>query len=305
MSTPVAERIQAMIAQHPVILFMKGTAEAPQCGFSAAAAGILGDLGVDFLSVDVLRDPELREGIKQFSQWPTIPQLYVNQEFIGGSDIVKQMAASGELHSVLGVPFEAPKAPHISLSPAMETVLRGAGLQPGEHLRLIVEAGFRYDLGVDTPKAGDFLVDCGEFKVIVDPASARRADGIRLDHKAGPGGGVLIDNPNEPARVKDMEVHALKELLDSDRNFRLIDVRGPDERSVAMLSPRAEMLDANLDADLSQLPKDTLLIFHCHHGGRSAAMAQRYVGKGFTKVYNLSGGIDAWSLFVDPNVPRY
>jgi monothiol glutaredoxin len=99
MSNPVSERIAQDIASHDVVLFMKGTPVFPQCGFSAAVVGVLSELGVKFTSFDVLKDPELRTGIKDFSNWPTIPQLYVKGEFIGGADIVREMFETGELKS--------------------------------------------------------------------------------------------------------------------------------------------------------------------------------------------------------------
>lgn len=101
MSTPVGQRIQALIEENPVMLFMKGTPDFPQCGFSARVVQVLNHLGVPFKGENVLADPELREGIKVFSNWPTIPQLYVKGEFIGGCDIVMEMAQSGELQTLL------------------------------------------------------------------------------------------------------------------------------------------------------------------------------------------------------------
>ena len=110
MSNPVFERIQADIAENPVMLYMKGTAMFPQCGFSARVVQILSHMGVPFKTANVLEDPGLRDGIKQFSNWPTIPQLYVKGEFVGGCDIVTEMFQSGELASMLaekGIPHEA------------------------------------------------------------------------------------------------------------------------------------------------------------------------------------------------------
>ena len=98
---PVFARIQQEIDENPVTLFMKGTPMFPQCGFSAAVVQVLSELGVKFKGVDVLPDPELREGIKAFTNWPTIPQLYVKGEFVGGCDIVREMQASGELKALL------------------------------------------------------------------------------------------------------------------------------------------------------------------------------------------------------------
>ena len=106
----VFERIESEVGQNPVMLYMKGTPMFPQCGFSARVVQILTHLGVPFQTANVLDDAALRDGIKQFSNWPTIPQLYVKGEFVGGCDIVTEMFQSGELTNLLaekGIPHEA------------------------------------------------------------------------------------------------------------------------------------------------------------------------------------------------------
>ena len=95
-------RIDEIVKANPVVLFMKGTPLFPQCGFSSRAVAILDRLGAPYETVDVLQDPELRQGIKEYSDWPTIPQLYVKGEFVGGSDIMMEMFESGELQQLLG-----------------------------------------------------------------------------------------------------------------------------------------------------------------------------------------------------------
>ena len=100
-ANPVHDWIANAVAENPVILFMKGEPEQPRCGFSAVVVQILDHLGVDFVGVDVLQSEPLREGIKAFSDWPTIPQLYVKGEFVGGADIVREMFQSGELKTLL------------------------------------------------------------------------------------------------------------------------------------------------------------------------------------------------------------
>lgn len=98
----IQSKIQQQISTHPVVLYMKGTPQFPQCGFSANAVRILNALGIkEFFSVDVLQDAEIRQGIKDFSNWPTIPQLYINGQFIGGSDIMAEMYQGGELQELL------------------------------------------------------------------------------------------------------------------------------------------------------------------------------------------------------------
>jgi monothiol glutaredoxin len=101
MKDSTSARIKDIISSGDVILFMKGVPAAPQCGFSASVVQILSQLGVPFASVDVLQDPEVREGIKEFSSWPTIPQLYVKGEFVGGCDIIREMFQAGELTALL------------------------------------------------------------------------------------------------------------------------------------------------------------------------------------------------------------
>jgi len=99
--TDVNDRIDALVKQSDIVLFMKGTVLFPQCGFSSRAVAILDHLGVAFETVDVLQDPEIRNGIKAYSDWPTIPQLYVKGEFVGGSDIMMEMFEAGELTQLL------------------------------------------------------------------------------------------------------------------------------------------------------------------------------------------------------------
>ena len=104
------KRIEGEVSGNDVVLFMKGTPVFPQCGFSAAVVGVLSHLGVKFKGINVLEDPSIRDGIKEFSSWPTIPQLYVKGEFIGGCDIVREMYETGELVEMLstkGVPASA------------------------------------------------------------------------------------------------------------------------------------------------------------------------------------------------------
>ncbi|HEX8216463.1 MAG TPA: Grx4 family monothiol glutaredoxin [Allosphingosinicella sp.] len=97
----VKERIDRIVQDHDIVLFMKGTALFPQCGFSSRAVAILDHLGVAFETIDVLQDPEIRNGIKEYSDWPTVPQLYVKGEFVGGSDIMMEMFQAGELEQLI------------------------------------------------------------------------------------------------------------------------------------------------------------------------------------------------------------
>ncbi len=109
---PIRDAISAAIAEHPTILFMKGTPEQPACGFSARTVGALQSVGAQFAAVDILPDPRIRQELSAISNWPTIPQLFVNGELVGGCDIVTELYESGELSQVLGLePEDAPEAP--------------------------------------------------------------------------------------------------------------------------------------------------------------------------------------------------
>ena len=301
-----ATQVQGLIDSDRVVVFMKGVRQSPQCGFSAQVVQILDRLLPDYSTVDVLADPEIREGVKVFSDWPTIPQLYIAGEFQGGCDIIKEMYDSGELHQALGVEKPQVEALHFDVSPPAREILAGAQQrQGGVDLHLSVDALFRCDLGFGPASGSEIRVDAGDGLVLlVDPDSAARAEGLSIDVVETPQGPSLrIDNPNAP-KVPQMSVQELDGLRSESTPTRLVDVRTPVEHATARIEG-AELYDGVLDAELSALPKDTLLVFTCHTGQRSRAVAERYAARGHTNVHNLEGGIDAWSREIDSSVPRY
>ncbi len=298
-------RLDDLVKKHPVVLFMKGTRRSPACGFSAQVVGILDELVPAYETVDVLSSPEVRDGIKEYSQWPTIPQLYVGGQFVGGCDIVKEMHAKGELAGLLGVREEEVPVPTLTITPAAAKALQEAGESDGELLHLEIDAGFQYGLFFGPREANAVSVVANGVTVLMTRATARRADGLSIDYVEGAGGaGFKMQSPHEPARVKQLTPAELKSMMDAGEPFELLDVRTPKERAIAAI-PRARLLDAEAQPWLEALPRDTALVFHCHHGGRSQAAAEHFLGQGFQKVYNLRGGIDAWSQTVDASVPRY
>jgi monothiol glutaredoxin len=101
MESSTADRIREAIASNRIVIYMKGSPSFPMCGFSAATIDVFNELGVPYETVDVLKDPEIREGIKRFSNWPTIPQVYINGKFVGGCDIIREMHANGELEPLI------------------------------------------------------------------------------------------------------------------------------------------------------------------------------------------------------------
>jgi monothiol glutaredoxin len=247
----------------------------------------------------------VREGIKAYSNWPTIPQLYVKGQFVGGCDIVTEMFEAGELQGLLGVEMEAVAPPTLHVSEAAARELKAAlEAEGGQAVRLTIDARFRPTLGLDGPGPLDLEVEAQGVRFVVDRGTAKRSDGLTIDFVDGSNGGFKLDNPNEPPKVKQIDPKTLAERLQAGAPLEKVDVRTADEAATARIEG-FRLLDEAYKDELLQKPKDTPIVFHCHHGGRSQAAAEFFLGQGFTQVYNLAGGIDAWSRDVDPSVPRY
>jgi monothiol glutaredoxin len=306
MNAEVRDAIDGLLRENRVVLFMKGNRAQPQCGFSAKTVAALDMVLPDYVAIDVLQDPEIREGIKAYGNWPTIPQLYVDGELVGGSDIVVEMFDTGELGSVLGVPEPTGQPPRIEIEPDAGEIMAGATRsRPGDTIHLKINAGFEHSMSLGPPRAGSVEVSSGPVSLQLDRWSATRADGLRIGKlESLQGQGFRFDNPNAPPPVRQMTVQELKALLDRGEKPWLFDVRGDDERATASL-PAARPWDDEALRLIEGLPPDTPIIFHCHRGGRSQAAAERYRRRGYTNLYNLSGGIDAWSRQIDPGVPTY
>ena len=299
-------RIQSLLDTNRVVLFMKGAPGAPQCGFSAKAIRALGDVGVEYAHVDVLADPEIREGIKAYGQWPTIPQLYIEGELVGGSDIIEQMMNSGELYTALGRPAPDRSPPSITITAAAAPMLREAVANAGHGYALQVEidAAFNAKLQLGPVDANAIAVETEGLRVQFDLASAQRANGLSIDWVDDERGrGLFVDNPNAPAKVQPLTAAEAASRVAAG-TIRLVDVRPAEERAIAAVSAPFATFDAGLD-ELEALPKDTALAFLCHHGRRSAQAAEHFRRLGFTNLFNIEGGIEAWSQQADPAVPRY
>jgi monothiol glutaredoxin len=300
------QRIESIISSDEVVLFMKGNRNFPQCGFSAQVVQILDSLVPNYTTVNVLADPEIRQGIKEFSDWPTIPQLYVRGEFVGGCDIVRDMHASGELGKLLGTQ-EAP-TPTVTITDAAARALKealAAEAGPGDFIHLSVDPSFHHNLDLGPRGPQSIEVQSNGVSLLIEPMSARLANGITIDFiEEGLQKGFKIDNPNKPREVVQLGPAELKAKLDAGEIQVLIDVRTPQERQVAHIEGSRLLDDATMQ-HLAQLDVNTPIAFHCHHGQRSLAAAEHFRERGFRTVYNLRGGIDAWSTEVDSKVPRY
>ncbi len=305
MNPDLRARIQSHIDSNDVVLFMKGTRQMPQCGFSATVVQILDSLVDDYETVNVLADGDIRQGIKEYSDWPTIPQLYVKGEFLGGCDIVKDMFESGELQGSLGVEVKEVPPPQITISEAAAAALKGALQSDQEFVRLEIDGRYNHGLSVGPRGGGDVAVEASGVTILVDRMSAKRAEGVSIDFVDTPEGKAFkIDNPNEPPKVKPLSVQALKERLDESNDLHLYDVRTVAEREIAKIEGSV-LLDREAQDAIMKLPKDTPLYFQCHSGRRSMQAAEFFINQGFKEVYNIEGGIDAWSRDIDPDVPRY
>jgi monothiol glutaredoxin len=301
------KKIEDLVASDSVVLFMKGNRSFPQCGFSASVVNILNTLIPKYTTVNILADANIRTGMKDFSDWPTFPQLFIRGEFVGGADIVRQMHESGDLEKKLGELVAPAKVPSVKVSPRagkeLAEALKEGG--PDDVIHLTITPAWEHQLDLGPREPSHVTVESGGIAVQLDRASAGRAEGVTIDFiEASDGAGFKIENPNRPATVKEIAPKELKALLDSGRVTHFYDVRPDKERSLAKIAGVGQLDDAAMAA-IEALPKDTPLAFHCHHGGRSRGAAEHFLKLGFKNVYNMAGGIEAWSRDVDPSVPRY
>lgn len=301
------ERISSLIKSNDVVLFMKGNRAAPQCGFSATVVKILDGFIPAYETFDVLSDASVRDGIKEFSTWPTIPQLYIKGEFIGGCDIIQEIQGTGELAEKLGIDFADAQPPTIEITDAAAEALRRATADapPDQALHLGVDARFKSSLFVALQAEGEIAVTANDITVCMDRMSASRAVEARIDVADTPNGpSFQVHLPRAPELVRQITVQELQTMIGAGERFEFIDVRTPEERATASI-PGTTLINEDVARRLESLPRETVLVFHCHHGGRSQAAAEHFADLGFVNVLNVAGGIDAWSREIDPDVPQY
>ncbi|MDT8409442.1 MAG: Grx4 family monothiol glutaredoxin [Wenzhouxiangellaceae bacterium] len=287
------DRIHDLVTGHKVVLFMKGTPKMPQCGFSAQTAGALDSLlEGNYASVNVLEDPEIREGIKAFGNWPTIPQLYVDGELVGGCDIIMEMFNAGELHDLFGLEAPDRTPPEIEITPrAAEKISEFLDAYPGQHLHFKVGSDWdaQFHLG---PKSGtEIQSTAGDLTVLMDLASAQRARGARIDWvETVQGEGLKLDLPGAPPPVKQMSADELQGRINAGERIIVVDTRAEPDRSQKPLEI-ARPLDSALMAELNEADRKTPLVFVCNLGLSSQEVAEHYRKQGFTEVFNLTGGV--------------
>jgi monothiol glutaredoxin len=301
----VHERIDQLVKGNQVVLFMKGTPQQPMCGFSARTVAALDSVLPDYASFNVLEDEQVREGIKAYGNWPTIPQLYINGELVGGCDIVISMLNSGELHQQLGLAAPDRSPPQITLTDlAAERISQAMQGHEGMALHFSIDSGWDSQFNLGPVQGGEIVATANGVEIAMDIATAQRARGAIIDWvKVMTGEGLSVTLPGAPPPVKTLSVTDLAAKL-ANGSVMLVDVRGAEDRARASL-PAALPLGDELMERLGKLPHETELAFICHHGNSSLGVAEHFRKQGFTSVYNVKGGMDAWSLEVDSNVPRY
>jgi len=299
------QRIESLIGDSRVMLFMKGTPQQPMCGFSARTISALDSLSQEYGTFNVLDDPEIREGIKLFGNWPTIPQLYIDGELVGGCDIVLGMLNSGELHQALGLEMPDRSPPDITITDEAASRIREA-MEGHESIALHfqVDSSWNAQLNLAPPQGNEIATSANGIDVLVDIATAQRARGATIDWVDSiHGEGLAVDLPEAPPPIEQMTVQELQERLNS-KQLTLVDVRTPEERGKAVIEPSIH-LDKDSLAKLEAMPTDTEMAFYCHTGKRSQGVAEHFRKLGFSRVSNVAGGIDAWSKEIDPKVPTY
>ena len=305
LATTTRERIETLLKEHRVVLFMKGNRQQPMCGFSAAATNTLNEMLPEYHTINVLEDPEIREGIKLYGEWPTIPQLYVEGELVGGSDIISQMYGSGELHTLFGVAAPDRTPPEITITDAAAEAIR-QGTANAQGVVLHLEIGPDHSAGFQLAPAGahDIVVHANGLDVHFDSASAQRAKGVVIDWVSTvQGEGLSLKFPGAQ-EIKSLTVQQLQTRL-AAADITLIDVRPAAGRAQAAPLAQARVLEDEGYEALAGLPKDSALAFICHHGNSSRGMAERFAAHGFSNVHNVEGGMDAWADQIDTDVPRY
>ena len=299
------EKIENLVQQNRVVLFMKGTPKAPQCGFSSKTVGLLDSMLDDYASVNVLDDQEIRDGIKIYGECPTIPQLYVDGDLIGGCDIVTAMFNSSELHEMLGVEAPDRTPPVVTITDAAaEKILEAMAGHEDIGLHFAIDAGWQSQFNIAPAEGHEIKTETNGITMLFDLASAQRANGAVIDWvETMQGEGLTIHLPEAPAPVDQMSVEALKAGIDNN-SVILIDVRGSEERKLASLEAAMPMSSEAM-SKIELMPKDTALAFICHVGNRSQVAAEHFRKQGYSNVSNVVGGIDAWAKTIDPSVPQY
>jgi monothiol glutaredoxin len=252
-------------------------------------------LADDFAFCNVLEDTEIREGIKEYGNWPTIPQLYINKELVGGNDIVTEMFNTGELQTLLNLPQPSREPAKITISiEAAENIKKGMENIGSNVLMLSVDNQFNTRFSIEEPKGYELVSEASDIKIYMDVATAKRANGIEIDWVEDlQGAGLVIKNPNEPKAVNQITAQELKQGMQQGKYPHVYDVRSEQQFAVQSI-PGSKRLDKQNMQEIEGLNKEEPLVFVCTVGNTSQGACDFYRKKGYTNVNNLVGGVNAW-----------
>ena len=306
--TPAHPASPSSSTNNRVVLFMKGTRSFPQCGFSATVVQILDDLVPEYQTVNVLKDPDLREGIKAVLELADHPAAVrrreVRRRLRHRARDVRVGRAAGAARRA-GAQRRRRRACTLTEAARKAVLARPAAARRARCASASAAASSTSS-SLDEPRKGDFEIDAGGVTLLIDPMSAKRADGITIDYASDERRRVPHRQPERararaPARAGRAQGDArARRAVQADRRAHATQEHGDRAhrgRHAARRRGRAPARGAR--------SRTRPLVFYCHHGMRSRAAAERFAKDGCKRVYNLEGGIDAWSREIDPKVPRY
>ncbi|WP_394538546.1 glutaredoxin domain-containing protein [Lysobacter enzymogenes] len=302
------QRIETLLRAHRLVVFMNGAPDAPERFFSHKICRLLDGLGLDYAHVDVSADSKLREQIKAYGGLQAIPQLYLDGQPLGGSEVVERMAGADELHAALGLPAPDRTPPAVRLTQAAAEFLRGVvrGKGAGTVVDIAVDPQFRSSLRFGPRRNDAIAAEVDGVALQFDLASARRAEGLSIDWQdVERGPSLLLNHPRAPVPKP------VRWLSPSEADARvragtltIVDLRREEERALARLSVPFLYLDEGTH-EIRNMPPQAPLAVLCHRGERCWHGAQHLVQLGHRDVYAIEGGIDAWAADVDASIPRY
>ena len=296
MNEQTKQSIENLVNNNTCVLFMKGNPQYPQCGFSSNTVKILQELvGDKFSYCNVLEDQNIREGIKEYGNWPTIPQLYINKELIGGNDIVTEMYNTGELQTLLDLPLPVKEPAAISITEkAQENIRKGIQNIGSKVLMLSIDSQYNTRFSIEEAKGYEIISHVEDIKIYMDVGTAKRANGLEIDWVEDlQGAGLVIKNPNEPKKIKQITKQDLMDGIQRGKYPNIYDVR-PENMFLAQSIPGSKRLDKEGMQEIESFSKETPLVFVCNVGKTSQETCDFYRKKGYTNINNLIGGVSNW-----------
>jgi monothiol glutaredoxin len=302
------EHVKELVEANRLIIFAKGTKDAPRCGFSARAMQVVGQFGKPFEVVDILSDPSIRPALVAHSEFPTSPQVFLNGELLGGSDIIFELSESGELERLIQSAFEGvavtPAAPApVTISAAALAQLSSFKEDPSEFLRVEVQqqaGGHTYGLALE--KQSSPTVDrswtIGGLKTVISRSCDDLYDKLSVDWVENPEHqGFSVQEVGTPPQPTELDTEELRGLLSSGAKLRIVDVREDDEWAAGHIDGALHLPLSRIETEWQQhaFEASETLIVYCAKGARSLRATQYLrADKGLPGARSLRGGIGAF-----------